>query len=64
MAKTYEKIGDILKEIDTKTIESEYDLKYLRSQKQFLINEINDLQLKKTEIQVLIDKAVELKVTE
>lgn len=64
MAKTYEKLGNVLKEIDTNPTEKEYTLKELRNRKKFLSDEINDLEIKKDQIQVLIDKALELKVKE
>lgn len=64
MAKTYEKIGNILKEIETKEEVKEFNLKGLRKHKQWLVGEINRLQAEKTYIQSLIDTAVQLKIDE
>jgi hypothetical protein len=64
MAKTYEKVGNILKEIDTKIEEKEFNLRGLKKHKQWLTDEINRLQAEKVSIQMLIDKCAELIILE
>lgn len=66
MAKTYEKDGDSLKEVFTKTevLERKIELKGLRNHLKFLNDEIDRIKSEKLEIQALIDKCIELNIKE
>lgn len=64
MAKTYEKDGDFLKEIEVKTEERRFLLKQLRGEKQSITSRIDELQIEKAKIQLLIDEAVKLNLKE